>query len=137
MIYSATNAFSTAKSLHASIRLGDRKASADLEYPEILLEELHPLSSNKSYHQSVPSIEEIADFIEKLYSAADLSVECVIISLIYVNRLLDRTGLVLHPKNWLRIFFGGTLLAAKVWDDHAVWNIDFCEVFLGCEVEDL
>jgi hypothetical protein len=79
----------------------------------------------------------MVQFIGTLYNAAELTVECVIIALIYTERLLERTGIALQACNWSRIFVCSTLLAAKVWDDHAVWNVDFQAIFQDVEVEDL
>ena len=51
--------------------------------------------------------------------------------------MLEHTGITLHAINWARIVLGGVILASKVWDDHAVWNIDYCQIFPDVDVTDL
>ena len=43
----------------------------------------------------------------------------------------------LQHTNWARIVLGGAIIASKVWDDHAIWNVDFCLIFPEVPVEDL
>ena len=52
----------------------------------------------------------------------------VIMSLIYVERLVKRTNGALMPnvENWRSILFGCMVLASKVWDDLSMLNADFC-----------
>ncbi|MFN5848968.1 MAG: cyclin, partial [Chitinophagales bacterium] len=59
------------------------------------------------------------------FLAADLTPEIGIIALIYVERLLLKTNISLYSLNVYRVLIGATILASKVWDDQAVWNIDF------------
>lgn len=66
-----------------------------------------------------------------------LSAECCIITLVYIERLVANTGLTIHMSNWKRIVLGAILLASKVWDDQAVWNVDFVTIVPGTSVEDL
>ncbi|KAJ3218874.1 hypothetical protein HDU67_003829, partial [Dinochytrium kinnereticum] len=54
-----------------------------------------------------------------------------------LSRMLTNTQVTLHTSNWARIVLGGLLLASKVWDDHAVWNIDFCQIFPDVDVADM
>ncbi|KAI8894619.1 hypothetical protein BC833DRAFT_604256 [Globomyces pollinis-pini] len=104
---------------------------------DILSERINPLSSHVSFYKSVPSSREVFKFLECLFQSAELTVENIIISMIYVQRFLKNTNITIHPTNWARITLGGAMIAAKVWDDHAVWNVDFCQIFPEVPVSDL
>ena len=60
-----------------------------------------------------------------VFKIAQFSPECNIIALVYVNRLMALSGLMLHSKNWRPILLSALLLAQKVWDDKCLANIDF------------
>jgi hypothetical protein len=66
-----------------------------------------------------------------------MTTENVIISIVYLERVISAKKLVFQPINWARIILGAAILAAKVWDDHAIWNIDFCQIFPEVPVTDL
>lgn len=76
---------------------------------------------------SVPSLEQITTFYRDVFQRAQMEYDCIIISLIYVERLVKTTKGALRPRaeNWRSILFSCMVLASKVWDDLSMWNADF------------
>ena len=71
---------------------------------------------------------EIVDFIKRIFVDMQLAIECILIMLIYVERLMVIGGVEIRNLNWKPIVFIGTLLASKFWEDLNFWNVDFLGV---------
>ncbi|XP_035475004.1 cyclin-Y isoform X1 [Scophthalmus maximus] len=107
---------------------------------DILDEKLHPLTKSEvpaDYEKHDPEQKQIYRFVRMLFSAAQLTAECAIVTLVYVERLLTYAEIDICPANWKRIVLGAILLASKVWDDQAVWNVDYCQILKDITVEDM
>lgn len=78
---------------------------------------------------SIPTEEEIYEFGHQLFNSVQLSSECSIVCLIYVERLMEVAKVPLVSCTWRPIFMCGLLLASKVWQDLASWNIEFAAVY--------
>uniref|UniRef100_A0A7N6A0G2 Cyclin-like domain-containing protein n=1 Tax=Anabas testudineus TaxID=64144 RepID=A0A7N6A0G2_ANATE len=107
---------------------------------DIFDEKLHPLSKAEvplDYDQHDPEQKQIYRFVRTLFSAAQLTAECAIVTLVYLERLLTYAEIDISPGNWKRIVLGAILLASKVWDDQAVWNVDYCQILKDITVEDM
>eukprot|EP00047_Mylnosiga_fluctuans_P004453 m.234614 g.234614 ORF g.234614 m.234614 type:complete len:352 (-) comp12688_c0_seq1:149-1204(-) len=91
----------------------------------------------RDYMRRIPSEGDIYHFLERMFKAAVLAAESAIITLVYINRAIVYTELALHASNWKRVVLGAVLMASKVWDDQAVWNVDFCKIFPRISVEDM
>jgi len=107
-------------------------------YLDIFAEEAHPLGYvHSSDIINTPQIEEIHTFLKVIYDTEELSAECAVMALIFIDRLITLTNLTLHASNWRRVSFGAIIIASKVWEDTAVWNSDFKSVFPKLVLNDL
>lgn len=64
-----------------------------------------------------PTLNEVHTFLETLFVKAQLSPECSIVSLIYVERLMEQANVPLVAQTWAPILLCGLLIASKVWAD--------------------
>ena len=78
---------------------------------------------------STPTTDEIYDFAHQLFKKVQLSSECSIVCLIYVEKLMEVSKVPLVASTWRPIFMCGLLLASKVWQDLSSWNIEFASVY--------
>lgn len=107
---------------------------------DIFDERIHPLTREgvpEDYDRHNPEHRQIYKFVRTLFNAAQLTAECAIITLVYLERLLTYAELDIASCNWKRIVLGAILLASKVWDDQAVWNVDYCQILKDITVEDM
>jgi len=103
-------------------------------------EKLHPLTKDSipiNYDLQVPEQKTIYRFMRMLFTAAQLTAECAIVTLVYLERVLSYGELDLCPSNWKRLVLGAVMLASKVWDDQAVWNVDFCQILKDINVSEM
>ncbi|KAL8427447.1 hypothetical protein Efla_003894 [Eimeria flavescens] len=108
-----------------------RAANANAEFAifdeETYLEGIQ--EEKQTRRASRPSSAEIFDFIATLYDTAQYSVECNVLALLYVNRLIAFSGLTLNDRNWRPILFTALLIAQKVWDDKLLSNATFAAIY--------
>jgi len=116
------------------------KNRTSARYMEIFDEKKHPLTRDgvsDDYDKYNPEQKHIYKFIRTLFNSAQLTAECAIITLVYLERLLTYAEIDITPGSWKRIVLGAILLASKVWDDQAVWNVDYCQILRDITVEDM
>lgn len=77
----------------------------------------------------IPTVNAIYQFARHLFVKAQMSAECSIVCLIYVERLMKNTGLLVLASNWRPVLLCGMLLASKVWQDLNCWNVEFSQVY--------
>eukprot|EP01114_Cavostelium_apophysatum_P020807 TRINITY_DN7074_c0_g1_i2.p1 TRINITY_DN7074_c0_g1~~TRINITY_DN7074_c0_g1_i2.p1 ORF type:complete len:764 (-),score=225.11 TRINITY_DN7074_c0_g1_i2:48-2339(-) len=103
---------------------------------EIFNEEKHPLNAQPPNFKSL-SLETIFHFINTIFKIEKLQPEVCVMSMIYIQRVLLKTHMNLTPYIWRRLCLSCIILASKVYEDLAVWNADFIELFPEVRVQDL
>ena len=73
----------------------------------------------------VPSEDAIFDFVSQLYDCNDFSPQCLVVALVYVERLFVQGRVPPLPSNWKAVLLSAVVLAAKVWDDTGSSNGEF------------
>jgi len=104
---------------------------------EVFDEQMHPIYAELSDTTVVPTLEDVYAFVDAIFKAEKLSSECAVMMLAYIDRIVEQSGIVMVPSNWRRIMLSTLILASKVWEDQAVWNVDFLSVFPCVSVKDL
>merc|ERR1719217_731801 len=74
--------------------------------------------------------------IKSIYSIAEFSPECLVISLLYIERLRSLTK-VLLLNNWQPILLAAMVIAQKVWDDKSLLNVDFSVICSAYTLKDI
>lgn len=85
--------------------------------------------------RKVPTFDVVFDFLNAIYRGERLAPECLVMCLAYLERLLGSSDVRMHATNWRRLILSSLILASKVWEDQAVWNVDFLSVFPNVSVK--
>lgn len=119
--------------------LRSSQTSVKVVLPTIFSEEKYPLDySIIGRTKQLPEKVLIRMFLKTLFKVGQLSAEVGVMAMAYMDRVVQKTGATLHPSNWRRIVMGALILASKVWEEAAVWNVDFlCEDLPNITVNDL
>ena len=75
-----------------------------------------------------PSEEDIAAYGKYVTVASKMENETPIIALVYIERLLRKTGILVNKYNWKRVLLVCLCVASKVWDDDSLENVHFPKV---------
>lgn len=74
----------------------------------------------------LPDESKIFRFCKRVVDRCHLNAECVIIALIYIERLMENISISVSHRNWIPVLVVALLTASKVWDDHSTFNGDLC-----------
>ena len=65
--------------------------------------------------------------MRKIFEKMQLATECVIISLIYLEKIMINGEIEIRFCNWKPLIFTAILLASKFWEDINFWNFDYVD----------
>lgn len=77
---------------------------------------------NFDYSVRSPTEAHIVDYAKYVTIACKMENEIPIICLIYMERLLLNTGILLNKYNWQRMLLTCLCIASKIWDDDSLEN---------------
>ncbi len=77
----------------------------------------------------IPTVEVISNYCKNILLTSKMEKEVVIVSLVYIERLLVKSGMALNIKNWRKITFAALVLGSKIWDDESFENNNFAKAF--------
>ena len=90
--------------------------------------EYDDLIFNEDQFIPMPSEKYIADYCKYVTIACKMENEIPIVCLVYLEKLLLTTGILLNKWNWKRIVLVCLCLASKIWDDDSLENVHFPKV---------
>jgi hypothetical protein len=83
------------------------------------------LVGGESQYLGDPSIEEIYYYCKYVIVSGRMEKEIPILCLIYIERFLTKSGLLMNYANWKRLTLISLILASKIWDDDSLENVHF------------
>ena len=94
---------------------------------------------NERYNVAWDKIEEYVDIVNPDFKlvfsycqyvviSCKMEKEIPIIALVYLERLLERTGILINNMNWRRLILTSLCVASKIWDDDSLENEHFPKV---------
>ena len=96
-----------------------------------------PFEQEKSIFsaQSIPTIS-LKDYLERIKIYSQVENNTLITSLIYVDRLCQKTNLILTPYNIHRIIFTAILLSLK-YNEDLIYDFSYYSKIAGVSVKEL
>lgn len=118
--YYTSNVEETSKvnvSLCSKITYFDENMNNELSFSkdlELIFERAFNENSNEMWITTKPSKDTISNFCKNIIITSKMEKEVTIISAIYIEKLILKSGFHLTPLNWRRIVFVALILASKV-----------------------
>jgi len=104
---------------------------------EIFDERKYPLTSRKTDTVNIPPLPLVEKYCKDIYKVGQLASEALIMAVAYLERIMENSTFKVYTFNWRRIILSCLILASKVWEDQAVWNVDFIDMFPSTTPHDL
>ena len=83
---------------------------------------------DEEYEYEVPEESEIYDYCRYVTSSCKMENEIPIICLVYLERFITKTGILLTYENWKRLTMIALCVGSKIWDDDSLENVHFPKV---------
>jgi Cyclin, N-terminal domain len=77
----------------------------------------------------IPTFTKIAEFIKPIFDKLCIQNECLLMMLIYIERIITEGNLNLNKENWRPVVFTALLIAGKMLEDLTISNQDFASIY--------
>jgi len=104
---------------------------------EIFDENKHPLTEKKINLKDLPEVALVETYVKSIFKIGQLAPESLVMAVAYLKRIEENAGFILSTCNWRRTILECLILASKVWEDQAVWVVDFIDLFPLTTAHDL
>ena len=116
----------------------DETIDRGIKIPGMLLEMFRQeFDDAQAFAGRAPSETDIYNFCKNIIFRSKMEKECSIICLIYIERMIQKTGLYINEKNWKKLTLISLIIASKVWDDESYENIHFSKVFTRYSLKEI
>lgn len=83
---------------------------------------------NDEIEVDIPCESDVFDYCKYVTTSCKMENEIPIICLVYLERLLTKTGVLLNRDNWKRLTLVALCVGSKIWDDDSLENVHFPKV---------
>mmetsp|Transcript_24017 Transcript_24017/g.36936 ORF Transcript_24017/g.36936 Transcript_24017/m.36936 type:complete len:163 (-) Transcript_24017:118-606(-) len=95
------------------------------------------LIGGEAQFQGNPTLEEIYYYTKYVIIQGRMEKEIPILCLVYIERFLTKTGLLINFSNWKRLTLISLILASKIWDDDSLENVHFPQVLSDISLKEI
>ncbi|ORX52414.1 hypothetical protein DM01DRAFT_326677 [Hesseltinella vesiculosa] len=128
---------SVAWSLYDIMRRNHRSQRFTSDTAYVTYPDIKPSDYNEKLFSAKPTSEwrDVFNQMAYVFDKGELTSEHAIITMIYIDRMLENTKQQLCEVNWRLILLAGLITCVKVWDDCAVYNLDFVQIFPELDIQ--
>jgi len=99
--------------------------------------ETDELVGGEAKYQGNPTLEELYYFCKYVIISGRMEKEIPILCLVYIERFLTKSGLLMNFSNWKRLTLISLILASKIWDDDSLENVHFPQVMQDISLKEI
>lgn len=102
------------------------RASPGITLADSMGQPVDPL--NNIAKREVPSKWDVYGFLRDVMLGFRLQPEVSVVTLFYLDRFNEKSGVAMTPDNWQRLSIAAMMLGSKVWDDESFENVEFAQL---------
>lgn len=122
MLDSLTRELARLEKIQKNVHMKNKLQFFDVRYNF----ETETLQDEYDVHE--PTAQIISEYCKYVTISSKMENETPIIALVYIERLLRKSNILINRFNWKRLVLTCLCVASKVWDDDSLENVHFPQV---------